>query len=233
MCFKILYLLFFSFTFFSYLFSKICYFVNLTKTSIQIKDHLQDITCSAGNINGLPGLRGTLDSRTTVMPGLHSHHGYSSRLSGSCEQDKVRVNVDDIHTLVQELQGCFNNEARQDEVCVNVDVHILMQELQENFNNEASHLCPLTSEHTHVPWRDNDIQIAWCLMVIYRSCCLASERLTELSYHAAHLFHSSHRNKYFILACNNFMGFFARQTTHSAHHLPQHEYCFSILYIAT
>ncbi len=31
--------------------------------------------------------------------------------------------------------------------------------------------------------------------------------------------------------CNNFMGSCARQTTYSMYHLPQHEYCLSILYI--
>ncbi len=36
-------------------------------------------------------------------PGLLSHRRYSPKLLESCEQDKVRVNVD-IHTLVQELR---------------------------------------------------------------------------------------------------------------------------------
>ncbi len=45
--------------------------------------------------------------------------------------------------------------------------------------------------------------------------------------------HSSYLNKYFILMCNNFMGSFARQTTHSMHHLLQHEYRLSILYVCS
>ncbi len=38
----------------------------------------------------------------TVMSGLHSHRGYSLRLSRNCERDEVRTNVD-IHTIVGEL----------------------------------------------------------------------------------------------------------------------------------
>ncbi len=38
-----------------------------------------------------------------LMPGSHSHLGYSSRLLARCERNKVRTNVD-IHTLVQKLQ---------------------------------------------------------------------------------------------------------------------------------
>ncbi len=44
----------------------------------------------------------------TVMPRLHSHLRYSSRLSVRCERDEVRTNID-IHTLVRE--SC-SNEAR-------------------------------------------------------------------------------------------------------------------------
>ncbi len=51
--------------------------------------------------------------RVYVMPGLHSHRGYSSRLSRNCEWDKVRTNVG-IHTLVRELWGRYNSQKSRD-----------------------------------------------------------------------------------------------------------------------
>ncbi len=95
---------------------------------------------------------------------------------------------------------------------------------------ESARITVCTFEHAYVPWRDNAIRIAWHSIVICRLHCLKSERprnsliisLTSLV-----------RFRY----CSTFLhatilwGSFARQTTYSMYHQPQHEYCLSIWHV--
>ncbi len=85
-----------------------------------------------------------------VIPGLHSHRGYSLRLSRNCEWDEVCTNVD-IHTLVWELPDRYNSQKSRDnrELKINAFKWII------NWNRVFEFLKRLFNLHSRTEWECN------------------------------------------------------------------------------
>ncbi len=110
------------------------------------------------------------------------------------------------------------------EVRTNVDIHTLLQRIVDN---EAKH-----SRHSCFLWLGTDLLT--CLRELRDETRTGREcgKRDECTLHTYILVLSRWECKPGI-TCNNFMVSFARQTTHSMYHLPQHEHCLSILYICS